>query len=160
MTGRHIVWFCPCCGLQTPDKSTTNDCCPKNRVRVYADSIEAQRMGPWKFETAKEEDIMGETQTNSAELKKKRGHPQTEIPGAERIQHKDIRKVAQELYELRIQRIEIQKQEEPLHVKLIALMKKHDVTHCEEGDLELTLTTVEEKVKIRRKKSAASDIED
>lgn len=62
MAERHVVRFCPKCGLQTAlDSISGNDCCRANVVNVYADSIKYLGLAGevWGFEKAKGASKMG-----------------------------------------------------------------------------------------------------
>lgn len=66
---RAEVFFCPLCALQVAlDSGSGNECCRKNRKRVYADSIVLNDQG-WQFEETKGTKKMAR---------------QTSIPGTER----------------------------------------------------------------------------
>jgi hypothetical protein len=80
------------------------------------------------------------------------GKRQTEIPGTERLQHKDVDEAADEYAEIRDERMEWTKKEVAAKAKLTDLMKKYEIEEYENDDLIVTFEAdVIEKVKVKRR---------
>jgi hypothetical protein len=80
------------------------------------------------------------------------GRKQTEIPGTERSQHKDVDAAADDYAEIRDERMEWTKKEVAAKTKLTDLMKKYELEEYENDDLIVTFEAdVTEKVRVKRR---------
>ena len=84
---------------------------------------------------------------------RKKKPEQTAIPGTEKVVHKDVTKCAQELYDVRAERMALSEEEGKLSAKLLDLMKKHAVTKYDDGEITVTVVAVDEKVKVKKKRA-------
>lgn len=84
---------------------------------------------------------------------RKKKPEQTVIEGTEKVVHRDVTKCAQELYDVRAERMALSEQEGKLAGKLLDLMKKHAVTKYDDGDITVTVVPVDEKVKVKKKRA-------
>ncbi len=75
---------------------------------------------------------------------------QEKIPGTERKVHKDIRGKAEELYEVRGERMALSKREKTLADELLVLMKKHGLTEHREEELIISIVPEGEKIKVKK----------
>lgn len=82
---------------------------------------------------------------------------QQDIPGTERVVHKDVRQKAEELYEVRSERMDLSKREKTLADELLALMKKHEIATYREGELTAEIVVKEERVRVKKKGEAEQD---
>lgn len=83
---------------------------------------------------------------------RKKKSEQQVIPGTERVVHKDISRAAKALYEVRAERMELSEREGQLAAELMAAMKKHAISKYVDDDFEMTITAVEERVSVKRRK--------
>ena len=71
------------------------------------------------------------------------------IPGTERTVHADITAAAEAYVEVRDERMEMTENEVEANAKLVAAMKKHDLTEYIDEDAELKVTLPEKQVKAK-----------
>ena len=101
---------------------------------------------------------MANAQTNGASKRKRAKRPKQEtLPGMARKKDKAIAKLADSLYDIQMERMDLQTQEAEMREKLLAAMRKKKLEVYEDRELELRVTLKLGIDKVSVKRLAADD---